>query len=1037
MQVAKQRTSKPAQQPDGLTPSRPGRVPGFLVLLTLLLAGATEARGQTQRNPAPQGGTQRAAPNSQGEGQSGARVNGAQPSTPSSPGQISESQLVGLPLNGRSYSQLATLQSGVSDPSSSSASRGTGGGSLTVSGGRSSSNIFSLDGTNIMDAANQVPRSAAGVQLGSDAVLQVQVFSSAYAAEYGRGSGGFLNSITRSGTPQLHGNLFEYLRNSALDARNFFDKSDAPIPPFKRNQFGFTVTGPLIKERTFFMGSFEALKDRLTYNNQDYVPDIEARQGIITNAAGQEIRRVPVDPRMVPYLALYPIPNQIPHLGNGIAQSAYSQFLPTDESFFTVRVDHKISERDGLFVRYTFDDATSNSFQGGVSYTNRSESRQQYITLVESHIFSPLTLNSFRLGFTRPVAAQQSVLSVASFPNQEIPRALYFVPDAPQFGRIEVPGLSGFGPEGEHPKSNVMNTFQLADDLVMQRGSHAWKVGLQVHRYRWDLFSSWNKSAVWSFNSLESFLRAGPESTSLQVALPVSDDRVAYRQTYLGLYMQDEYKLSPRLQISAGLRYDFTDLIHEARGRTAFLLDPARDTQAQVGPIAKDNPAALNFSPRLGITWSPWGNRDTVLSAGFGIYYDQMLEYLVDQRKNTAPFYKVAIKPNFDSTPKPNGFPNAARAAEGTSLLAQVLDYAHMSNPMVLRYNFTMQQPLPGGWRTQVAYVGARGNHLFRSYEANLLPVPITRPDGSLFFPPYCNPNGLNNLPVCKSDVLDNRANPAFGGINILSSDAQSFYNSLQISAAKALSHGLSLQGSYTFSKSIDDASAQSTNTEGEGQYGALRTLDRGLSSFDIRHRLTANYFYTLPFGRGQHWWSSGVLAGLFGGWRVGGIFSLRTGTPFSPAINVRTPGYLFAAIRPNLLPGRNNNPASGVSEGCAGIKAGTKLAPPDLGFDPCAFSVPAEPGTLGNAGRNTIIKPSAVNMDVSVQKDFAVDAKRRLQFRAEFFNIANHPNFSGSTSSEVLIFSGVSGQRSSAAARTHMTTTTARQLQFALRISF
>ncbi|MBI1956668.1 MAG: TonB-dependent receptor [Acidobacteria bacterium] len=1020
MQVAKQRTSKPAQQPAGLTPSRPGRVPGFLVLLTLLLAGATEVLGQTPRNPAPQEGTQRTAPNSQGEGQNAARVNGAQTSTPSSPGQINESQLVGLPLNGRSYSQLTTLQSGVSDPSSSSASRGTGGGGLTVSGGRASSNIFSLDGTNIMDAANQVPRSAAGVQLGSDAVLQVQVFSSAYAAEYGRGSGGVLNSITRSGTPQVHGNLFEYLRNSAMDARNFFDPGPEPTP-FKRNQFGFTVTGPLVKERTFFMGSFEALKDRLTYNNQDYVPDVEARQGIITNAAGQEIRRVPVDPRMVPYLALYPLPNQIPHLGNGIAQNAASQFLPTNESFFTARVDHKISERDGLFVRYTFDDATSHSFQPAFSYSNRSESRQQYITLVESHIFSLRTLHSLRLGYTRPVTTRHSVLSLASIPYPEIPRNLYFVPDAPQFGRLEVPGLTQIGPDPQQPEGNVMNTFQLADDLVMQRGSHAWKVGLQVHRYRWDPFSSWNKSAVWSFNSLESFLRAGPESTSLQVALPGSENRVAYRQTYLGLYLQDEYKLSPRLQINTGLRYDFTALIHEDRGRTAFLPDPARDTQAQVGPFAKDNPALLNFSPRLGITWSPWQNRNTVFSAGLGIFYDQMLEYLIEQRKSTAPFYKVAIKPNFDSS---QTFPKAALAAEGTPLLAQVLDYAHISNPMVLRYNFTIQQPLPGGWRAQVAYVGARGNHLFRSYEANLLPLPVTQPDGSLFFPPY-NPKGP-----------DNRVNPAFGGINILSSDAQSFYNSLQVSANKNLSHGLSLQASYTFSKSIDDASSHSSDTEGVGQYGGSRTAERGFSSFNIRHRLTANYFYTLPLGSGQHWWNSGLLAGLFGGWRVGGIFSLRTGTPFTPSINVRTPGYLFAAIRPHLLPGRSNNPTSGVSEGCAGVPAGKELAPPALVYDPCVFSVPS-PGTLGNLGRNTVIAPSAVNMDVSVQRDFAVDAKRRLQFRAEFFNILNHPNFNSSTSTEVIVFSGASGQRSSAAGRTHTTTTTARQLQFALRISF
>ena len=200
---------------------------------------------------------------------------------------IDESQLAGLPLNGRSYNQLATLQAGVSDPSSASSSRGVGGGGLTVAGGRSTSNSFLLDGTNIMDTDNRVPRSAAGVRLGSDAVFQVQVFADNYGANYGRGSGGVLNSITHSGTPQWHGSFFEFFRNSKLDAKNFFDPADEPIPPFKRNQFGFTLTGPVLKERTFFMASFEGLRDRLTETVIDHFPDELARQGIITDEEGK------------------------------------------------------------------------------------------------------------------------------------------------------------------------------------------------------------------------------------------------------------------------------------------------------------------------------------------------------------------------------------------------------------------------------------------------------------------------------------------------------------------------------------------------------------------------------------------------------------------------------------------------------------------------------------------------------------------------------------------------------------------------------
>ena len=279
--------------------------------------------------------------------------------------QIDQSQLVGLPLNGRSYSQLATLQAGVTDPSAASGSRGVGGGNLTVAGGRSASNVFLLDGTNIMDARNQVPRSAAGVQLGSDAVIEVRVFSTNYGPEYGRGSGGILNSITKSGTPEFHGTFFEFLRNSKLDAKNFFDPATEPIPPFKRNQFGFTLTGPVVKDRTFLMGSFEALRDRLTLTNIDFFPDEQARRGMITDERGEIIKTVSLHPRIPEYLELYPVPNA-GRVGTGIGRNVASQFLPTNEAFFTVRLDHQLTERDSFFARYTFDDAHERGCAGHV-----------------------------------------------------------------------------------------------------------------------------------------------------------------------------------------------------------------------------------------------------------------------------------------------------------------------------------------------------------------------------------------------------------------------------------------------------------------------------------------------------------------------------------------------------------------------------------------------------------------------------------------------------------------------------------------------
>ena len=812
-------------------------------------------------------------------------------------GRISEAQLAGLPLNGRSYNQLATLQAGIADTAAQDASRGIGGGSLTVAGGRPTSNNFLLDGTNIMDTANEVPRSAGGVQLGSEAVFQVQVFSGSYGAEYGRGSGGTLNTITRSGTNELHGTLFEYFRNSKMDARNFFDTDPEP-PSFKRNQFGFILTGPIRKETTFVMGTFEAMRDRLTLTDNSFLPDKNIRKGLVTDAAGNVIRTVPVSQLVEPYLALYPIPNLGP-IGGGVGRHSAPVFLPTGENYFAVRVDHKLSERDSFFTRYTFDDATSAKPQEFFLFRTFASTRQQYLTMVETHIFSLNTINSFRLGYTRPVEFVDTVASV------DIPASLQFVPGAPHFGQIKIPGMATFGPNHTMPESNKMNSFQFADDVVIQRGTHTLKFGTEIHRYRWDIFNSNSKGGIWSFNSLESFLQAGPEGTDLQVALPGSDNQKAFRQVLAGFYIQDGYRASSRLRFDMGLRYEIASIIKENNGRTSFLPDWRHDTGLQNGPMLGKNPSLLNFSPRVGFSWNPQVSENLRVAGGFGIYYDPMFEYVADSQKNSAPYYKRAFFPNFDAS---DVFPDAVAASAlipfGTPIGTAVLDYPHIATPTVLRYNLSLQHSLPGGGNVRGAYVGARGNHLVRGYETNFYPDPVVRPDGSLFLPPDQGP-----------------INPAFGAIGLTSTDAQSFYNALQISAVLSGRGGLSLQGNYTFSKSVDDASSPSSGPSSNytRQYPLMRTLDRGYSDFDIRHRLSANFFYAIPGGTGQGWWNSGPLGLVLGGWRLGGVFSFRSGTPFHPLVNVKTPGYLFSANRPNLRPGASNNPTDGVSAGCAG----------------------------------------------------------------------------------------------------------------------
>ena len=918
-------------------------------------------------------------------------------------GRISESQLSGLPLNGRSYSQLATLQAGVSDSSASSASRGIGGGSLSMSGSRDISNHFLLDGTSIMNSGNQVPRSAAGVQLGSDTVFQVQVLSAGYGAEYGRSSGGVLNSITRSGTSEFHGTLFEFFRNSKLDARNFFDRDPEP-PPFKRNQFGFTLTGPLKKDRAFFLISYEGLRDRLTETNVSFFPNEEAREGFPDEFG---IPTVPVSPRVVDHLALIPNPNDL-RLNGGVGRNLAPQFLPVNENFLTFRVDYKISDRDSFFARYTFDDATGEQSQGTHLFQTVNETRQQYLTVVGTRIINLQALAAFRFGYTRPSDHSTTRSQI------EIPNRLFFFPEAPRFGQIQIPGLSTFGPVSNIPRGDNLESYQFGSHIIVQQGPHSLKFGADVHRYRWDIFSDWQKGAVWSFNSLKGFLQAGPEGTGLIVAMPGADNRRDFRQILAGLYAQDEYRLHPRFQVSMGLRYEFATKISDRQNRNVFLRDVVRGTEVEYGDFFDGNPSLWNFAPRLGLTWSPWEDRQTVVRSGIGIYYDPILGYVADSRRSSTPFYNIAVNPNLDTSAF---FPNALEGPE-VPFLVQIMDHQAMKSGMVFRYHFTLQQPLPGGWRMQVSYVGARGNNLLRRFEANQFPVPVVQEDGSLLFPKDAPP-----------------VNPTFGSITVINTDAQSFYNALQISANKSLGDGLSLQASYSFSKSVDDSSVgPRSNT---GQYGLMRTLDRALSDFDIRHRLVFNYFYSLPFGSGQRWWNSGALSRLSGGWRLGGIMNFRKGTPFSVESKARTEGYLFAASRPNLLPGRSSS-TEGVTAGCEvgeadEVRAGQQLGGPDLYFDPCSFSVPL-PGAIGNVGRNTFIAPSVFNMDISLQREFLLDAKRRLQFRVDIFNLPNHPNF---TSPSPVVFSGRSGNRTSTAGRISKTSTTSRQLQFALRFSF
>jgi hypothetical protein len=456
-----------------------------------------------------------------------------------------------------------------------------------------------------------------------------------------------------------------------------------------------------------------------------------------------------------------------------------------------------------------------------------------------------------------------------------------------------------------------------------------------------------------------------------------------------------------------------------------------------VGPLLEHNPSLGNISPRVGINWAPGGSRSTTVNAGFGIFYDEQLGYAVDTQKNMGPFYRVAINSNFDARETfPNALAGAQALGSGFPQQGQTLDYHDFITASAMRYEFSIQHRLPSQTNVQVSYVGARGNHLWRNLETNLFPQPVTRSDGSLFFP--CGLFDPKNPDVCPNPTPQ-YINPAFqSGINMQSSDAQSFYNSFLVTADTRLSRALTLRASYTLSKSIDDASNIGTSASAQ-QYGLDRTLDRGPSDFDGRHRFTSSFFYNTPRMKLSSGAASQVL-GVFSNWRLGGIFSMRTSVPTTVRINVTRPGYLFKATRPNLVPGQSTNPRSGKSIGCNDpitgrefLAPGAELKEPDMFFDPCAFTIP-EPGTIGNVGRGTVYGPSIVVMDISLQREFTVFNEWKLQFRTEMFNLFNHVNYRTPNASSMVVFTGRGFN--SGVGRYVSPSTTSRQIQFALRLS-
>jgi len=910
---------------------------------------------------------------------------------------VDEKKVRDLPLNGRDISQLLLLQSDVSQARGKSKKLLTSNGNaFNISGQRDTANVFLVDGTDITDLRGSAS-SAGGPLSGVETIREFRVLTGGYSAEYGKAMGGVVTAVTKSGTNQFHGSAFEFHRNDNLDARNFFDQA-AP-PEFKRNQFGGTLGGPIVKDKTFFFGSYEGTRERLGMTIIKTVPSAAARQGIIR---GQQLA---LDPRVKPYLDLYPAANG-KDFGNDTAENITPYSQPTNEDFFTVRVDHAFSANNMFFARHTFSDSKKNVVGSSafVIFPEADTARNQFLTLQDTHVFSSKLLNTFRFGISRTTPIQGAA-------NTDKYPALDFIPGQ-GFGSIALGGFdSNLGSDNSLPRTMIQNIIDYADNVGLALGSHSVKFGFQIQRYQQNTTFGDRLRGQYDFPTVQDLVLGRP--SRFQGALPGATQNRSFRFTTYGLFVQDDVRVSSTLSLNLGMRYEFTTVPTETHGRLSALRDLYGPTYT-VGPPFQ-NPGLLNFSPRLGISWDPTGSGKMSIRAGGGILYQpittQSASSFASASTSMPPFSATADIRGTTAVPLaifPNGLQLMTQPDIRIVLAPRGLDWK-TAQPKVYRFNADIQRELASNFAVDIGYSGAMARDLMKLDIFNTRIPRIV--NGRIMFTP--------------SDRL---RNPNFGEIRYFHPSDSASYHSMRVSATKRYSHGLQMQFSYTLAKSIDLASSISGGDfSGDRSYGRsvdFPRIDKALSTFDSRHNFNFNYSYDIPLGRGRSVPLSGMAETLLGGWQLSGIVTLGTGNPVTPEVN-RTLDW----------DGDGNTQSGGLADLRPGQSPRT-LGSPDRWYDPSVFAMPPQ-NAFGNAGRNTIIGPGLANVDFGLIKETAIPSVSEsfsLQFRAEFFNIFNHTNFGQPDS---IVFLDRSGSPAGAAGRINSTNTSSRQIQFGMKIQF
>jgi hypothetical protein len=932
-----------------------------------------------------------------------------------------------LPLNGRDWASLAALEPGVSSivnqaQTTFNANKGNRGfgNQLSDAGHRANENTYRINGVVINDYSNGAPGGPSGLNLGVDGIQEFSVLTTDYTAEYGRTSGAVINAITKSGANELHGNAFVFDRDKIFDAKNFFDPA-GPIPSFRRVQFGGSAGGAIVKDKSFLYGTYEGVRQNRPVSQLIHVPT--------------DAQRAAAVPAVAPYLKLWPeAPAGTPVDSNG--ELTFGVALPsiTTENYATGRFDQQLGTNDKFNVSYFWDSGPQSQQAPLENATHEVFSRRQMASVEETHIFSPSVVNTFRAGVNR---VRGDINTPVSGSGAAVDPTLAIAPGATATPQISVSGgviTTAIGLGGLNRFQHRWTSGQFYDDAFVTRGTHSIKLGFAFERMHYNVLEQLSPNGRMSnYGSIAALLSNAPNQ--LNALAPGGSNEVAIRESLFAGYIQDDWRARPNLTLNIGLRYEFTTLPKDANNRIqeittllncatpGVLPSPSSPCGPQhVGSFIAGNPTSKNFEPRIGFSWDPFRSGKTAVRGGFGMFDVLPLPY--EFGLNTAATYPFQVI-GFDKTASLGSGIDPNVSFNLNNVRNRYIDQ-NPKRALVMNWNFNVQRELMPNLTAIVGYVGSRSVHLsVAADDINLVPPVMT--SAGIVIP--SNTYQLDpNWAGANGGVTPGA--PGGAGIRPVLFDGESTYEGFQAQLKKNMSHGLQGQLSYTYGNCKDTSSAPVTGDTYVNSIAVPLLLSKqyriGPCDFDVRHIVTGTFIWEIPGPK------SGLASYLAGGWELGTIVTATSGTPFTVTtggggdpLNTGFNGD-FSMDFPDLV------------AGCDPIHGGVTYLNTN-----CFTLAPAVPNgvLVGNAGRNRFYGPGLKTVDLSAFKNIRVMERLKLQFRAEFFNVLNHPNLAApnflNDANNSVAFDGSGNPIPGSAGVLGSTSTASRQIQLGLKAIF